>query len=313
MILIWETAFKAPASCPECLSESAKHQSIPTVPDLFITNFLVINQDLQHYASCIPVFWDSLKSCTELGCSNVHDLLWLYWRYLHKRPGVRRPSLNACCIFFKSFASILKITNAPLARLLWNHWKKHHNKMSLFLFFHRNSFRIKTQYLFVLTCFILGCSHLLSGTYLKKKMQWNEKRYLKLCFCMAFSDIQLSNPHDFRCFLPFFFLRLFFRVTLLICRMSDNFSMIIPDGSSVQNKNNKKKTDRGCLFCATILKGEQQHWTVGMQWDGVEANLCSRVNKTDLWGFSHLLERAWLAVILNPALSENRLSPPDGL
>lgn len=259
MILIWETAFKAPASCPECLSESAKHQSIPTVPDLFITNFLVINQDLQHYASCIPVFWDSLKSCTELGCSNVHDLLWLYWRYLHKRPGVRRPSLNACCIFFKSFASILKIKNAPLARLLWNHWKKHHNKMPLFLFFHRNSFRIKTQYLFVLTCFILGCSHLLSGTYLKKNaMKWKE-----ILEVMLLHDIQWRSAVKsswLQMFPPFFFLRLFFRVTLLICRMSDNFSMIIPDGSSVQNKNNKKKTEDVCF----VLQFSKENSNTGL-------------------------------------------------
>lgn len=259
MILIWETAFKAPASCPECLSESAKHQSIPTVPDLFITNFLVINQDLQHYASCIPVFWDSLKSCTELGCSNVHDLLWLYWRYLHKRPGVRRPSLNACCIFFKSFACILKIKNAPLARLLWNHWKKHHNKMPLFLFFHRNSFRIKTQYLFVLTCFILGCSHLLSGTYLKKKC--NEMKRDTWSYAFAWHSVtfscQILVTSDVS---SLFFLRLFFRVTLLICRMSDNFSMIIPDGSSVQNKNNKKKTEDVCF----VLQFSKENSNTGL-------------------------------------------------
>lgn len=74
MILIQETAFKAPASCPECLSESAKQQSIPTVPDLFITDFLVINQG----CSIIRPAFLSLRftySHVKLGRSNVLDLL----------------------------------------------------------------------------------------------------------------------------------------------------------------------------------------------------------------------------------------------
>lgn len=132
------------------------------------------------------------------------------------------------------------------------------------------------------------------------KIQWHTHSALKYWWNQMFS--------------PFFFYVTSFHVTLLVHKFSDILNMSLSNRKSAWIKKDRQiELHRGSSCMLVISKEDKKTGLLecsGMTWRLIFVHT---LIKTDLWGFSHLLEHAWLTVKLIPALSEKMLSPPDGL